>query len=169
MTTPIQARHTFPCTSAEFWAMYFDPGYNAMVNARLDLAECREISRQESESEVRTRMRIVPKREMPAPLRRAVPSLTAAYEEERTFYKTEGRLLWKVIPDFRPDALTCEGTYQVKDLADGTCLRVLAGSITVRIFGIGTLVEKTVAGDVERSYALAAEVGREWLERFRRS
>lgn len=163
MSTRIHADHPLPCTVDEYWAMYFDPEFNDRLRVALELAEHRELYREEEGDLVRTRVRVVPRRDLPAAVRKAVPGLTTAYEEERTFDRAGKVLRWRVISDFRPEAVYSSGTH-VAVPSGATCRRVLEGHIAVRIFGIGGLVEKAIAQDVERCYGVAAEVGRAWFQ-----
>jgi len=162
VSTPVRADHVFPCTPDQYWAMFFDPEHVAQVQAALDLVEHREVWREETPDRLRQRLRIAPRRDVPAPVRRAVPGLSTAYEEERVFDKAGREIAWRVFPDFRPEAITCSGSYRVLPVAGG-CRRVLDGRVEVRIFGIGGIVERAIAQDVERSYAIAAEVARTWI------
>ena len=161
----IEATHDLPCSVQTFWDLYFDEAYNRALDSELDLAENHILEREDDGDVVRMTVRIAPKREVPAAVRKVLRSATLAYYETRVLDRSQSRITWNVTHDaVGPKRLDCRGVLKVRATSDATCRRVLDGVIVVRIPVVGRFVEKAIASDVVRCYDVAASFLPRWLE-----
>ena len=164
----IQATHDLPCAARTFWDLYFDDDYNGGLDRELNLAENQVLERDDDGDITRMKVRVAPAREVPAAVRKVLPSATLAYNEHRVLDRRRGHLDWRVTHDaVGPKRLRCEGVLDVIPTGEESCRRVLDGEIKVRIPLVGRFIEKAIATDVVRCYDVAADFLPRWLERQR--
>jgi len=161
----IQATHDLPCSVETFWELFFDEAYNAAVDRELDLAENQVLAREDDGDIVRMTVRVAPRREIPAAVRKVLRSATLAYTEHREIDLAASRLAWRVTHEaVGPRRLICDGDLRVEPLGPDHCRRILGGAIQVRIPVVGRFIEKAIASDVVRCYDVAAAFLPRWLE-----
>jgi len=107
--------------------------------------------------------RLTPRREVPRAVQKMVKSATLGYVEERLYDADRSCIDWKALHGALGRRFHCQGQFRVEPEGDGS-RRVLEGEIRVRILGVGKLIEKTIASDVERTYDVSARFIARWLE-----
>ena len=148
-------------TPDEYEALYFDEAFTTSMSEAVRVA--RTVLRLERTPErVVRHQRCEPIRDVPAPIARFVGERRFAYLEELDFELGKGHGQWRVTPSIAADRVDAHGTLHF-DAADGGMTRVVRGEIEIALFGIGALAERFVVGEVERSYADAADFTRRFL------
>lgn len=158
----LSVRHSFPCTPATFWEMFWDDEYDQMV---LDAADVtREIleSIEHPDGVVTQRIRTTPNRELPKAVATVVGAAKLIYTQESRFDPNASTLTWQVTPNVMADKVTAKGQLLVRETPTG-CERLVEGEIAVKVRFVGGRIEKAIVDDVTRSYAKAAEVAQAWL------
>ena len=74
-----------------------------------------------------------------------------------------GRGTWKTISSLLTDKVDTKGSIAFAERG-GAVERVVDGEIKVAIFGLGSIVEKFIVADVEKSYEKAAEFTQKWID-----
>lgn len=147
---------------ADYGAMYFEEDFNDRLcrAVRLD-REMLELRR--DGSRVFRRVRVEPQdREIPGPVAKVLGQSRFSYVEELEMDLATGVGTWKTIPTLFADKVTAGGSLRFVD-AGGHARRVVDGEIDVRMFGIGSIVERFICSDAEKSYADAAAFTRRYL------
>lgn len=165
-----QIRHDFDCTPEAYLAVIDSDEFHERLAARLNLKERRLLERRDDGDAVLVRWHVVPERDFPAPVRALVGGKGLSYVEEER--QPRGSLVrhWVV----RLDALDasrfrCEGTFELVPLGPARTRRDLDGSVDVRVFGVGGLVERIVAQGIRESYEKTTELVREMLAERRQA
>jgi hypothetical protein len=154
-------RHTFDCTPARFWEMYWSDSFDQLLmrDATVDREVLEE--RQENGQTVR-RVRFTPHADLPAAAASIVGAKKLVYEQENRFDPAKGVLTWRVVPTILPGKLDAKGKFSVSAKGSG-CEQVVDGDITVNVFLVGAKIEAAVIAEVEKSYVKTAETARAWL------
>lgn len=159
----IYASHHLPCSVETFWRLYFDDEYKEALDREMDLAEhviLEDVPRGDRRF---IRARLTPNREIPKAVQKVFRSATLSYVEERLYDADRSRIDWTALHDMLGKRFRCSGQFSVQPEGDGS-RRILDGSIEVKILGVGRLIEKTIASDVERTYDVSARFIGRWLE-----
>lgn len=167
----LHAVHRIPLGAERFWAILHSAPYEAAVAEALGLRTYRELERREDEREIYRRIEMVA--ELPEPLRgilARVPGAAAGAAglvrstEEQWRSRSERRVRWKTTPAYLSGRVRLEGEVRVSPVDADHCDRILEGVVEVRVFGLGGLVERALAGAIESTYARSAEVARRFRE-----
>lgn len=159
----IYASHHLPCPPETFWRLYFDDEYKEALDREMDLAEHVILEDTPRGDRRLIRARITPRREVPRAVQKVIKSATLGYEEERLYDAQRSQIDWKALHAALGSRFHCQGLFRVDPEGDG-CRRVLEGEIRVKILGVGKLIERGIASDVERTYDVAARFIARWLE-----
>jgi len=160
----IRATHEFPCTPEMYWQWNFDDAYNRALDRELELTEHRVLSEHQDGPRRVIRARITPKRDVPSVVRKLMRNATLAYEEERVFDPRRSRLDWQAFYGLLGDRFACAGFVSIEAVGTDSCRRILDGTVRVRVLGLGRLIEKGIASDVQQTYDRSAAFIRRWLK-----
>ena len=135
-------------------ALYFDEAFNrALCEA---LAMERELTQRDVTAErIVRRVSISPRRNIPPSLRGLLGGRRIAYAERVDYVWGSLRGRWTLEPALLADRIHGAGDFVFSAVPGGT-RRVVAGELTINIFGLGGLAERAVVAEVERSYDAAA-------------
>ena len=155
----LQVRHVFDCTPEEFWNLFWDPAYDAALQARNGNEVKRELLEERDVAGKRhLRYRFTPKKTLPAPVAALAKTDRLIYEQDNVFDRASGLLTWRVRPSVVPDKVTAEGTFRVTPRAGGGCDRAVEGTIEVRVPFFGGKIEEAIVNDVKNAYEVATTV-----------
>lgn len=157
----LAVRQHYPCSPAQFWDMYWDDGFDAIVQAGSGVD--REVIEQRTEGSVIVRrLRFTPHDELPTPVAKVIGSPKLVYEQLNRFDPDAGRMSWEVLPTFLPGKLNARGTLTAAEVPSGSEMRV-DGEITVNVMFIGGQIEKQVVSQIEKGYQKMHAAGLTWL------
>lgn len=157
----LAVRQHYPCSPARFWEMYWDDGFDAIVQSGSGVD--REVIEQRTEGAVIVRrLRFTPHDELPAPVAKVIGSPKLVYEQLNRFDPDAGRMTWEVLPTFLPGKLNARGTLTAAEVPSGSEMRV-DGEITVNVMFIGGQIEKQVVSQIEKGYQKMHAAGLVWL------
>ncbi|MFZ5891111.1 MAG: DUF2505 family protein [Myxococcota bacterium] len=160
-----RVEHTFNCSEETFWSkIFFDQEYNRrLFLERLKFAGWKETKHEEHEGKVQRVVEAIPPiGELPSALKSIVGE-GAGYEERGTLDRASKRYTAEVTPNRLADKISVR--IELSTVADGPnrCKRIAKGSVNVKIFGVGGLLEKKMIGDLEKSYSKSAEFTNEFV------
>lgn len=126
-----------------FWTAFFDKGFNErLYKDHLRFPEF-EISEQvETEKEIRRKLRVLPRLDMPGAVQKVLGS-SFRYAEEGTFDKATKVWKFRTIPSMMADKTRNEGTLRVERVSDDKVRRILDVVLEVKVFGLGGTLEST--------------------------
>jgi len=158
MTEKVRIEHALDCSEETFWKLFLDEKFNTeLYNGYLKFPLWRIASSQDSEKEMRRVIEVEPYvADLPAAIKKVVGD-NIRYREEGRFDKEKRRYHVDVVPARMADKILVKGEQLTEPTADGKCKRVFLAEITVKIFGLGGMMEKRVIADLQRSYDLSAK------------
>jgi hypothetical protein len=146
--------HRFSCSAADWWRASKTPEFEAAVAAASSVT-ITQLSLETAGGVTRTRARVVPAKELPAVVQKAVGAERFSYVQESEEAEGSFEQRWKVLPDVLPEKISCSGTLRVSDVPGG-CERVIAGRIEVRVMLVGGTIEKGVVAELQSGYDRSA-------------
>ena len=161
MTVELSVVHELPCTPERFWEIYWDVSFQKKLAQVVGLKEHIVLSNEDSGTCRTASVFISPEREFPSVVRRVVKNATAAFIEDRRWVKAESCVHWNVRPQALEGRTQCQGTLRVTSTPTG-CQRELKGEITIRLMGVGALIERLVARNVTESLNASAKIFAGW-------
>jgi hypothetical protein len=157
----LRIAHRFPCSARDFWNATRGPDYEAALTAGSEV-DLEALGVEERAGHRVERVRVKPRRELPAVAAKAVGSARLSWVQETEFDDAALGTRWRVTPDVLPGKVRCEGTSRIVDVPGG-CERIIEGEIAVAIPLIGGTVEKHVLEQLQSSYDRAADLTRTFL------
>ena len=157
-------RHVIACDTETYFKCVFDEEYNRRLY--LDVLKFREITLrgQEETADTITRKLYLnpPKVDLPGPIAKVVGDLS--YVEEGTYDKKTHRYRYKVTPASNADKTTIKGEMWCEDRGPKKIERIAKTFVEVKIFMIGSLIEKRIFDDMKKSYDAAAKFTNEFVK-----
>ena len=86
-----------------------------------------------------------------------------SYTERGSFDPQSGEYSFEVVPSTMADKIKIRGTYWVESVADNEVERTCALDFTVKIFGVGRVVEQFIAQQYVDNQELAAAYTTRWI------
>lgn len=152
---------------ADYESLYFDEAFSEALCQSVKL--CRKlISREVLGTALHRAVMVGPDREIPGPVAKILGASRIEYTEhiDYTFGTFAGR--WHTVSSVLTDKVQSLGTFLFVPQGPDV-VRVVEGDVTVKIFGLGSIVERFIAADVEKSYAEAAAFTNSYLAAHSRS
>jgi len=147
----------------EYESLYFDEDFNIALCNEVRLAR-KVVANSRDDKKIDRRLIIGPDREVPGPVQKVLKTDRIEYEEhvKHTFGTYAGT--WETIPNIMPSKVTSKGTYRF-EACPGGVKRIVEGDISVKILGVGGVIEKFIVDDVKKSYEDAARFTQKWVDR----
>lgn len=146
---------------AAYERLYFEEAFNEAMCAAVGLGR-RLIGRSDVSGTVHREVEISPDRQLPAPVAKALGAQKFTYVESLTYAWGSGTGTWSTRSSVMADRISSDGSLTLSPAGAGVVRRV-QGHVTVKIFGLGGVIERAIVADVERSYAQAAAFTQTYL------
>jgi hypothetical protein len=141
--------------------LYFSPAFNEAVAQAANLIERKERERTVSpDGTERTRIRIVPRVALPAAIQKLLKGQAIHYDEI-TVFDPKARRATLSIRSIAGKTVQVNGNIDFIEEPAGVRLR-FAGEALVKIFGLGSMIERYLVSEVKARYSLVEPV----LQRF---
>jgi len=139
----IHLEHDIRLGEDAFWKTFFDRGFNErLYRDYLHFPEFEVTEQTETETEIRRKLRVLPKLDMPGAVQKVLGS-SFRYVEEGTFDRKSKTWRFKTIPSLLADKTKNEGVLRVEAAGDDKVKRILDVSLEVKVFGLGGTLEST--------------------------
>lgn len=164
--TDVRIVHRFDCDETTFWdRVFFDKEFNRNMYLNHLQFENWQITEQvETETTISRTVAVTPKvGDLPG----AVKSLIGdnlSYREIGTFDKRTRHYQLTVVSSVLSDKLSVQGDTWVEPLSAHQCDRIFEAHVNVKMFGIGSIVEKRLIADLQLSYNAGAVFTAEYLK-----
>ena len=152
----LRVKHTFSgITLEQYGELYFEESFNEYLCRGVNLT--RNVKEKNLNGTALTRVTTVsPDREIPAPIAKVIKMDRLQYDEELQYDTAAFKGSWKImVPGPIGSKFSARGEFIFREVAGGV-ERELWGDITVKVFGVGSMIEKLILADVEKSYETAA-------------
>ncbi len=139
----IHLEHEIALGEDAFWKAFFDRGFNEQLyRNHLQFPEFEVVEQTETETEIRRRVKVLPRLDMPGAVQKVLGS-SFRYSEDAVFDRKEKILRTKTTPSMLADKTRNESTLKVVPLGDDKVRRVLDVILEVKLFGLGGALEAT--------------------------
>ncbi len=157
------ADHTIAGISlADYAELYFEEAFNVALCQAVKL-DRKTLRFERNGSKIVRHVQVEPQgREIPAPVAKVIGTTKFSYVDALEFDLATCEGKWTIQPGIFPDKVTAGGTLRFVDQG-GSARRIVDGSVEVRVFGIGSIVERFICSDAEQSYADAAAFTERYL------
>jgi hypothetical protein len=146
---------------ADYENLYFDEAFNTALCEAVKLT--RSLKKRDLVAGKLTRIvRIGAEREIPGPVAKIIGANKLEYTEYIDYAWGSNRGTWRTESAILTDKIESGGQFGFEKRKDGV-LRWVEGEIKVKIFGLGSVVERFIVADVEKSYEQAAEFTKRYL------
>jgi hypothetical protein len=161
----VRVEHVFSCSEETFWdEVFFSEEYNRrLFLEHLSFPVWRELEREDRGGELQRVVEVVPKTSaLPPAIQKAIGD-GAGYRELGVFDRAARRYRLRIEPTRFADKVGVEGELRTEPAGEGKCKRLFTATVTAKVFGIGGMLEKHIANDLERSYEASASFTRSFI------
>ncbi len=165
MATEFEIRDEFPIDAERFWKeVFFDDDFNqGLYVERLGFPLWRiEERHTDPDGTLRRVVRIEPKAEAPAALRKLVGD-SIQYVERGTWSPSDGRYRFTIEPSKLADKFETRGEIWAEPAGEGRIVRVARQRIAVKVFGVGKVIEGFLERETRRSFQIGADFTKQWI------
>jgi len=156
----LYCKHEIPLPADEFWAILHAPHYEAKSAEAIGLRAYEELERREEPDTIYRKIRV--ETELPEPIRtlvhRVAGNASPGYVEEQWRSRSKREVRFRITPKVMADRTRIEGVVRVEPKGPNGCVRVLDGVLEIKVFGVGSLLERAGVSMVTGAYAKSAEV-----------
>jgi hypothetical protein len=159
-----RVEHAFSGTSLKaFETLFFDEPFNIALCAALKLSRTL-VSREEKNGTLRRVTQVAAQRDIPAAVAKVLGSNRIEYLETLEYPMGSNRGTWKTVSSLLSDKVDSAGSFSFA--ANGSqIVRVVDGYVKVKIFGLGTVIERFIVADIEQGYEQAAQFMQDYIRR----
>lgn len=158
-------RHTFDIDEDTFWGkLFFDPAYNEALfqdYLKFNVYRVLELDHRDDGTVIR-RTECAPPVEVPAAARKVIGDTTSYVEEGRFDPKTK-RFTVQVLPKVGGDKIKTQVTMWVEPRGDKKIERIAEVDNSVKVFGVGKLIEGFIEKQTRGTYDSAADFTKRWI------
>jgi hypothetical protein len=157
MTERLVIKHDFDCSEKGFWDTFLSEKYNFemfrehMKFPRWELRKF-EVTELEALRVIDVEPYLGP---LPAPAKKLLGD-KIGYQEEGRLDRKKNRYDFKIIPGKLQDKIFVSGAQFTESLGENRCRRIFEATIEIRVFAVGSLIERHVAQDLKKSYDVGA-------------
>lgn len=152
-------RRTTPSRCAE---LFFDARFTQATKAVAGAKSLEEMDRREEGARVHRRMRVVPDRAIPAPLR-ALLRDEVAFIEDSVFDRDSLTVDWRSTPSLWSDRFDLSGKTTYYATGDDVERRIV-GEVRVRAAGVGGMLERLLVGDMKETHGRITLLAQRWID-----
>jgi hypothetical protein len=164
--TDVRIEHNFDCDEDTFWEkIFFAEQFNRQMYLehlkfkRWEVADFRE-----TDTLIHRTVNVTPTvGELPGAIKSLIGD-SFGYSEEGTFDKKLRRFRVKVVPTVLADKLTVRGEIWLQPQSTNRCKRIFDAQVSVKMFGVGGIIEKRIIADLQLSYNAGAAFTTEYLK-----
>jgi hypothetical protein len=146
--------------------LFFDAGFMQATKAAAGAKSLEEMARREEGARVHRRIRVVPDRAVPPPLR-ALLRDEVAFFEDSVFDRDSLTVEWRSTASVWSDRFDLAGKTTYRSAGDDVERRIV-GEIRVRAAGVGGVIERLLVGDMRETHGRITLLAQRWIDERRR-
>jgi hypothetical protein len=150
-------RHEVACDADRFFRIFFDRDFTTKMYTALEFPSFTIVEQHEDDKEIRRVVRATPKLDLPGPVAK-VMGAGFSYTEEGRFDRATKRFAWTLVPGSMADKVKNTGVvYCVPGSNEGSCVRVCDVDLTVKVFGLGGVIESALEKNLRAGWQRGAD------------
>ncbi|HEX8791269.1 MAG TPA: DUF2505 family protein [Polyangiaceae bacterium] len=142
--------------------LFFDPRFAQATKAEAGAKSLEELERREEGRRVHRRIRVVPDRTVPAPLR-ALLRDEVAFVEDSVFDRDALTVEWRSNASVWSDRFELSGKTTFRAAGDEVERRIL-GELRVRANGVGGMIERLLVADMKETHGRITRLAQRWID-----
>ena len=165
----IRIEHEVPMSANELWQTLYTPEFDAFLVREYELKSHTELEKQVSDNMIHRRVRIVTGTDQSyissATVQRLLGGRDIIYEEIQYKYLDRYEMRWEtewIEPSSLKDKVRISGVLRLAPIDDNLCLRIMEGTVNVRVFGLGGLLERIMAQHTQTTGDMFSQVVAKW-------
>lgn len=160
-------REKINCSAAEFWETFASDEYVHAATKAAGSLSCEVVDHDGAPPAAFSRtVQMVNPVDAPGPAKKLLGD-TQTVTDSGAYDPAGGRWTYTVRPSTMGDKIKIRGTITLEERADGTVDKVNELDVSVKIFGLGTMIEKVIEAQTRRSESRNAEAMNHLLDRHR--
>ncbi len=164
----LYCENEIPMSEALFWEHIHDPRYEEMVGTACKLKDYSTIEKEDQPDAVYRKINVVPiiPKQFEALIKKVAKGMDGSYIEEQWRSKTEKVVRWKISLGFLGDRCKFEGIVRIEPIDENRCNRVLDGDVSVKVMGLGKILEKTIVSQTVDAYSKSAGAAKDYVAKY---
>lgn len=161
----VVVEHRFERVSVErFVDVYYSDAFNRAVAPLAGMAERVPVLEEvQPDGRILRRVRMVPDVRLPGPVQKLLQGARVEYFE-RSLYDPQTHEAEYEIESEAGDHVQVKGKISFVDDGQGGVRRIIAGGVKVKAFGLGGLIERLIAREVESRYTRIQAFTQKWID-----
>lgn len=161
----LHLRHLYEIDLEGFWRMFFDREYTRrLYEEGLAFSRCQELELKRSDNgEITRKLRIEPKFEAPAVVAKILGD-RFYYVESGRFDPAQKRWTYSLTPSVLADKVLLSGSIWAEPRGPGSIDRLAEIDISVRVLGVGGILEGFIEKQNKDGYLKAADFSNRWVK-----
>jgi len=151
--------HTYNVSEDTFWdKLFFDEEYNRRLYLEaLKFHDWKVEKHEDRDTEVHRSINVAPRLgDLPGPMKKVLGD-NIRYTEAGVLDKAKRRYKINIIPSALAGKLLVSGEMYTEPAGENQCRRVFEATVEVKVFGLGSMMEKRFVADLEKSYSVGAK------------
>lgn len=159
----VRVEHTIDCTPARYWELYLNESFTReLLTKGLGFSDPEITEPHEDEFEKCRNMKVEPQLELPPRIQKFMKNKMSYFEKGR-FDKKNKRFYLEHTTAALGSKLHLSGECFLEALDDNRCRREALIRVDVRIFAIGSLIEKAIERNIHKGWDNSATFINGWL------
>lgn len=166
MTERVRIEHDFDCSEEAFWDTFLNTEYNKeMFCRRMKFPRWDLLTFELNDKEMRRVVEVEPYvAELPGPIKKVIGE-SIRYREEGQLDRKAGSYTFRIVPSKLAEKILVSGKQFTKSLGESRCRRIFEAHVEIKIFAIGSMIEKNVISDMRKSYDIGAAFTQDYMRR----
>ncbi len=168
--TAVRIEHAFDCDEKTFWEqIFFSEQFNRdMYLKYLQFKQWEVTEYRETDTSIFRTVTVTPKiGDLPGAIKSLIGD-NLGYREEGKFDKQSRRFSVVVVPSSLADKISVRGDTWLQPLDQVRHKRIFDAEVSVKMFGVGNIIEKKIIADLQLSYNAGAVFTADYLRRLNR-
>ncbi len=166
MTERVRIEHDFECSEKAFWDTFLNTEYNKeMFCQKMKFPRWELVKFELTDDEMHRVVEVEPYvAELPGPIKKVIGD-SIRYQEKGRLDRKAGRYDLEILPGKLADKIRVKAKQYTQSLGESRCRRIFEAEIEIKVFGIGSMIEKNIASDMRKSYDVGAAFTRDYMSR----
>lgn len=166
MTERLRIEHEFECSEKGFWETFLNREYNhEMFRQHMKFPRWELSTFDMRDEEVVRVVEVEPYvGPLPGPVKKVLGE-KVGYQEQGRLDRVNNRYDFKIVPGKLKDKILVSGAQYTKSRGESRCVRIFEATVEIKIFAIGSIIEKQLLQDLKRSYDVGAQFTQDYMTR----
>ena len=152
----VRVEHHIDCTPERHWQLYLDEEFTKqLLTEGLGYSTPEITAVRDDDDELKRDMKVEPALELPPRIQKMMKG-KMGYTEKGRFDKKKERFFLEHTTAALGDKLHLSGEFHVEPTGEGKCKRYAIIRVDVRVFGIGSLLEKVIERNIHKGWNSSA-------------